>query len=309
LARQSRSAEREKPAAVQRSLPSLEELEQLTPRALLRRLGIAPLRGLSQSFLTDPYVVRDIIAAAELKPSDEVLEVGPGLGILTRALLAVAGRVMAVELDRKLAELLPHLVAPSGKLEVIEGDVLKLDFDARFPNGYKVVANLPYHITSPVLRRVLTARRKPELMVIMVQKEVAERISAQPGDTSLISMMAQLYARVSLVRLVEASSFYPAPKVDSAVLKLETYDRLPEGVDDPEAVLKVVAAGFSRRRKQLHNSLSESLWFPAGGVFEVLEAAGIDPARRAQTLSLEEWIALYRAYGAARERWQTEGVQ
>ncbi len=291
------------------SLPSSEELAQLTPRALLRRLGLSARKGFSQSFLTDSYAVMDIVSAADLRSSDQVLEIGPGLGVLTRELVKAAGRVVAVELDRALAELLPRLVADAKNLKVIQGDYLDFDPATAFSGPYKVVANLPYAITSPALRRIMTFPPKPTLAVVMVQKEVAERVAAKPGETSLLSIMVQLYSRVSFVREVPASAFYPAPKVDSAVLKLELYDRPPEGVDDTEALLKVVAAGFSRRRKQLHNSLSDSLWFPPGGVFEVLEAAGIDPARRAQTLSIEEWIRLYRAYNEAKIRWQSEQAQ
>ncbi len=290
------------PAAV----PSPEELAEMTPRALLRRLGLSARKGFSQSFLTDQYAVHETVGAADLQPTDQVLEVGPGLGVLTRELVKAAGRVVAVELDRNLAELLPRLVPGAKKLEVIQGDFLDLDLAATFSGPYKIVANLPYAITSPALRHILTSRAKPTVAVVMVQREVAGRVAAKPGDTSLLSIMVQLYARVSVVVEVPASSFYPAPKVDSTVLKLEVYDRPPVDVDDPEALLKVVAAGFSRRRKQLHNSLSDSLWFPPGGVFEVLEAAGIDPARRAQTLTLEEWAGLYRAYQEAKVRWQGE---
>jgi len=287
-------------------VPGPEELARLTPRALLRRLGLSARKGFSQSFLTDQYVVGDIIAAAELRATDEVLEVGPGLGVLTRELVKVAGRVVAVELDRRLAELLPRLVAGATNLQVVQGDYLEFDPSAVFSGPYKVVANLPYAITSAALRHMLTAAPKPTLAVVMVQREVADRIAAKPGDTSLLSVMVQLYSRVTPVRHVPASAFYPAPKVDSTVLKLEVYRRPPVAVDDPEALLGIAAAGFSRRRKQLHNALSESLWFPPGGVFEVLEKAGIEPSRRAQTLSLEEWAALYRAYRDAKARWQWE---
>ncbi|MGE5620227.1 MAG: 16S rRNA (adenine(1518)-N(6)/adenine(1519)-N(6))-dimethyltransferase RsmA [Sphingomonadaceae bacterium] len=291
---------------VPENLPSPEEVEQLTPKALLQRLGLSARKAFSQSFLTDKYVVRDIIEAAELRPTDEVLEVGPGLGVLTRELVKVAGRVVAVELDRALAELLPRLVSDPDKLVVVQGDILAFDPATVFRGPYKVVANLPYHITSPALRHLLTTRAKPTLMVVMVQKEVAERIAAKPGDTSFLSVMVQLYAKVTVVRHVSAASFFPAPKVDSTVIKLEVYERLPEGVDDPEALLAMVSGAFSRRRKQLHNSLSQAMWFPPGGVFEVLEAAGIDPTRRPQTLSVEEWIRLYRVYQDARSRWQSE---
>lgn len=286
------------------TLPAPEELDRLTPRALLKRLGLHPQKGLSQSFLTDPYVVRDIVDAAQVTPEDQLLEIGPGLGILTRALTAAAKRVVAVELDRRLAELLPDLVPFRHRLEVLQADALDVDPAGLFDGPYKVAANLPYAVTSPMLRHLLTARLKPDVMVVMVQKEVAERIAARPGDTSLLSIMVQLYSRVSVVRQVPASAFFPPPKVDSTVLKLEVYGELPVEVDDPESLLRLASAGFSRRRKQLHNALSEALWFPAGEVTKVLDAAGIDPTRRAQTLTIEEWARLHRTYEAARAEWQ-----
>lgn len=300
-----RSAQREDA----RGFPTPAEIDELTPKALLRRLGLRAHRGLSQSFLTDRYAVQDIVDAAGIGPEDEVMEIGPGLGILTRALVARASRVVAIEFDRDLAPLLPRLVSRSERLEVIQEDALKIDLPALFVGPYKVAANLPYHITSPLLRMLLTATRKPEVIVVMVQKEVAQRIAAKPGDTSLLSIMAQLYSRVSLVREVPAGAFFPPPEVDSAVLKLEVYKDLPVDVDAPEKLLSLVAAGFSRRRKQLHNSLSESIWFPPGGEVQVLEAAGLDPSRRAQTLTLQEWTSLYHAYENARSGWQERGRQ
>ncbi len=187
--------------------------------------------------------------------------------------------------------------------------IFRVDPATLFDGPYKVAANLPYHVTSPLLRHLLTSGAKPDVIVVMVQKEVAERIAAKPGDTSLLSVMVQLYSNVSLIRDVPASAFYPPPQVDSAVLKLEVYTQLPVEVDDPEAMLRMVAAGFSRRRKQIHNSLSESMWFPPAAVHEVLDAAGIEPTRRAQTLSLDEWSSLHRAYEASKSRWTAEGRQ
>ncbi len=302
----SRAAVTQEPATGQEAVafPALEELDRLTPRALLQRLGLRAQKWLSQSFLTDPYVVRDIVQAAQITPEDQLLEIGPGLGVLTRALTAVAERVVAVELDRRLAELLPSLVPFRDRLEVVQADALDVDPAGLFDGPYKVAANLPYAVTSPMLRHLLTARRKPDVMVVMVQKEVAERIAARPGDTSLLSIMVQLYSRVSVVRQVPASAFFPPPKVDSTVLKLDVYRELPVDVDDPESLLRLASAGFSRRRKQLHNALSEALWFPSGEVTRVLDAAGIDPARRAQTLTIGEWARLHRIYEAARSEWQ-----
>ena len=302
----SKAATTQHPARRQQTaaLPTPEELDRLTPRALLQRLGLRAHKGLSQSFLTDHYVVREIVDATHITPEDQLLEIGPGLGILTRALTSSAARVVAVELDSQLAELLPNLVSNPDRLEVIHADALSVDLSELFSAPYKVAANLPYSVTSPLLRHLLTAELKPTLMVVMVQKEVAERIAAGPGDTSLLSIMVQLYSRVSVVRQVPASAFFPPPKVDSTVLKLDVYRELPVNVDDPESLLRLASAGFSRRRKQLHNALSEALWFPPGEVTRVLEAAGIDPTRRAQTLTLEEWARLYRTYEAARAGWQ-----
>jgi 16S rRNA (adenine1518-N6/adenine1519-N6)-dimethyltransferase len=297
-----------KPYIAPATLPSPEELDHMPPKALLKRLNLHALKGFSQSFLTDSYVVKETLDAADLQPEDQVLEIGPGLGVLTRGLVKRAGRVVAVELDPILAGLLPRLVSSPERLDLHQADVLELDLSTVLRGPYKVVANLPYHITSPVLRMMLTTANKPKVMVVMVQKEVADRIMAKPGDTSLLSIMVQLYSRVSVVTQVPAGAFFPEPKVDSTVIKLEIYDKLPVEVDDPEAMLKIVAAGFSRRRKQLHNSLSEGLWFPAGGVMELLSDAGIDPSRRAQTLTIEEWAQLYRCYQKLRERWQQEGV-
>lgn len=285
---------------------SAEELWKLTPKALLRRLGLSARKGLSQSFLTDSYVVKDIIQAAELVPSDQVLEVGPGLGVLTRELVKVSKRVVAVELDAKLAELLPTLVPAPERLEIVNADILDFDISKAFKDRYKVVANLPYHISSPLLRKLLTSQPKPTLMVVMVQKEVAERMAAGPGNANFLSVMVQLYSKVSIVRHVSAAHFFPMPKVDSSVVKLEVYDRPIVDVDDPEDMLKVVSAGFSRRRKQLHNALSQSLWFPPGGAYQLLNEAGIDPTRRAQTLSLDEWARLYKTYREMQQRWRQQ---
>ncbi|MGI5835132.1 MAG: 16S rRNA (adenine(1518)-N(6)/adenine(1519)-N(6))-dimethyltransferase RsmA [Chloroflexota bacterium] len=285
---------------------SAEELWKLTPKALLRRLGLSARKGLSQSFLTDSYVVKDIVQAAELAPTDEVLEVGPGLGVLTRELVKASKRVVAVELDTKLAGLLPLLVPVPERLEVVNADILDFDLSEAFKDRYKVVANLPYHISSPLLRKLLTSQPKPNLLVVMVQKEVAERMAAGPGDANFLSVMVQLYSKVSIVRHVSAAHFFPMPKVDSSVVKLEVYERPAVDVDDPEDMLKVVSAGFSRRRKQLHNALSQSLWFPPGGAYQLLDEAGIDPTRRAQTLSIDEWARLYKKYREMQQRWRQQ---
>jgi 16S rRNA (adenine1518-N6/adenine1519-N6)-dimethyltransferase len=273
-----------------------------SPAALLRQLGLRPRRGLSQSFLTDVGVTRQIAAAARLGPDDEVLEVGPGLGILTQTLAARARRVVAFELDRGLAAVLPRLV-PSN-VEIVQGDALMLSPADYFAGSYKLVANLPYQITSPFLFRYLSIESAPSLLVLMVQREVAERITAEPGDLSYLAVAVQAAARAQIVRLVPAGAFHPRPRVESAVIKLEP---LADPLVPPEHrqdFLELARAGFGQPRKQLLNSLEQGLRQQAGGagdwsreqVRALLDAAGLDPARRPQQLRLAEWRALFAAY-------------
>ncbi|MCE7939513.1 MAG: 16S rRNA (adenine(1518)-N(6)/adenine(1519)-N(6))-dimethyltransferase RsmA, partial [Chloroflexi bacterium CFX6] len=273
------------------------------PRDLLRRYGLRPRKGLGQHFLVDPSHLARIVDAAELAPTDAVLEIGPGLGVLTAALARAAGRVVAVEIDPGMRAVLADVLAglpnvaivPADILAVEPADVLGLGADAvgRCP-GYKVVANLPYHITSAVLRHVLEARVVPERAVVMVQKEVADRILAGPGDMSILAVAVQLYARPSRVSVVPAGAFYPPPKVDSAVLRLDVYPSPPVDVGDVDVFFRVVRAGFGQKRKQLRNSLAGGLGLPAEVAGALLRQAGIDPSRRAETLTLEAWAALAR---------------
>jgi 16S rRNA (adenine1518-N6/adenine1519-N6)-dimethyltransferase len=268
---------------------------------LVRRYQIDPKRSLGQNFLVDATHLDGIAAAADLTPADTVLEIGPGLGTLTERLAAQAGSVVAVELDDRLIELLRGRFAGQPHVWIVHGDILELAPAALvFPPSdppanvidhqlYKVVANLPYYITSAVLRHLLEADVRPALAVVMVQKEVAERICAQPGEMSLLAVSVQFYAAPRIVRRVPAGAFYPPPKVDSAVLRLDVYPQ-PVVTDVPPArFFQVVRAGFGQKRKQLANSLSAGLARPKAEVAAALAAAGIDSARRAETLSLAEW--------------------
>ncbi|MCL4533541.1 MAG: 16S rRNA (adenine(1518)-N(6)/adenine(1519)-N(6))-dimethyltransferase RsmA [Bacteroidetes bacterium] len=263
-------------------------------RSLLRRLGIRPRKGLGQNFLVDEDVLARIMGVAEIEPADVVVEVGPGLGILTRELVRRAARVVAVEIDPQLAEIVLRLVPSAPNLEVVNADVLHFD-----PAGhgitppYKVVANLPYYITSPTMRHFLEEVPHPDVMVVMVQREVAERMVAQPGEMSLLSVSVQFYGDARMAAVVPTSAFYPQPKVESAIVRIDVYPRPVLDVE-PRSFFRLVQAGFSQPRKQLHNTLAQRLWFPPGGAREALKAAGIDPARRAQTLSLEEWGVLWK---------------
>ena len=273
-----------------------------SPAALLRQLGLKPRRGLSQSFLTDVGTVKRIAAAASLTASDTVLEVGPGLGILTGELARLAGKVVAFELDRDLAAALPQL-APAN-VQIVHGDALKLCPTDFLTVPYKLVANLPYQITSPFLFRYLSLEPLPTVLVLMIQREVAERIAAPAGQLSYLAVVVQSAARTRIVRHVPPGAFHPRPKIESTVVKLEP---LAEPLIPPaqrSAFLELVRAGFGQPRKQLLNSLHQGLkqdrvgrraWERAD-VQAILAAAGIDSARRPQALTLPEWRTMFQAF-------------
>ncbi|MFH1486660.1 MAG: 16S rRNA (adenine(1518)-N(6)/adenine(1519)-N(6))-dimethyltransferase RsmA [Chloroflexota bacterium] len=268
-------------------------------RKLLKRLGLRARKRWGQHFLVDTSVLRKTISAAELAPDDTVVEVGPGLGVLTEELLKRAGEVFAIEVDSGLASALSHTFAGHSNLTVVNANVLEVEAQSLFRQhrstpGYKVVANLPYYITAPTLRHFLEASLKPHLMVVMVQKEVAQNIVAARGKTSLLSIAVQFYGRPTIVSYVPASSFYPTPKVDSALLKIEVYPEPAVDVADPHSFFQTVQAGFSAPRKQLHNALTLGLKISPGDAAALLEEAGIAPSRRAGTLSLDDWTALHR---------------
>jgi len=268
-------------------------------KKLLKAHDLHARKGLAQHFLVDGGVVKKILDAAELSPTDTVIEVGPGLGVLTEELVKASGRVIAIELDQKLAAILQERIAVRS-LVVVNEDVLKTDpSELLKPYGifeYKVVANLPYYITAPVIRHFLEASLKPRLMVLMVQREVAKQITAAPGDMSLLSVSVQFYGSPKIVAKVPARSFYPMPDVDSAVLRIDVNEHPRVAVDDIDAFFRLVKAGFSANRKQIINSLSHGLGYAKSEVGILLEKAGTEPQRRAETLSIEEWGSLYTAY-------------
>jgi 16S rRNA (adenine1518-N6/adenine1519-N6)-dimethyltransferase len=276
------------PTRHERSGPSREV------RELLERFGLRAQKGFGQNFLTDRFALGAILEAAALEPSDQVLEVGPGLGVLTRALAERAGRVVAVEIDRGMVAALGELLADCPNVEIVEGDALHVDpVPLVGAAPYKVVANLPYYITSALLRHFFEAARPPTRLVVMLQREVAERIVAKAGDLSLLAVSVQYYGQPAIVGRIPASAFFPAPKVDSAILRVDVRDRPAVDVE-PGPFFKVVSAGFAMPRKQLHNALPQKIWMAPGAAEDALRAAAIDPARRAQTLTLEEWAALTR---------------
>lgn len=268
-------------------------------RAALNALNLRPSRERGQNFLIDAQVLQQIVAAAALTPEDVVIEVGPGLGALTYELVRHAGKVVAVELDRRLAARLRDEFRTAANLEVVQADVLRVDPATLVGSApYKVVANLPYQITSAVLRHFLEATPAPQLMAVMVQREVAERIVAQPPDMSVLAHAVQFYAEPSIVAHVPAEAFLPAPKVASAVLRLVRRPQPAVAVDDVDAFFRTIKAGFLQARKKLANALPGGL---AGlglhvdkqAVIRALVAAGVDPNRRAETLTLHEWARVH----------------
>lgn len=266
-------------------------------KALLRRFDLRAKKGLGQHFLVDDGVLRSIIEAAELSPDDLVVEVGPGLGILTEELAKRAAKVIAIEVDSKLASALSQSLSHCSNLTIINADVLQVTLKelVRADLGYKVVANLPYYIASPVLRHFLEASVRPQRMVIMVQKEVAQSIAAAPGKMSILSIAVQLYGKPTIVAYVPARSFYPAPKVDSAILSIDVYQQPIADVEDVARFFQLVRAGFSAPRKQLRNALALGLSLPPESAAALLNRAQISPKRRAETLTIEEWTKVYHA--------------
>jgi len=286
------------------SFPGAAPTPRLDPRHVRRTLGRAGLHarhGLGQNFLADVDVLEGILGEAVAVPGRGVLEIGPGLGFLTGGLLAAGAVVTAVELDEGLAVFLRDTFSSEigeSRLRLVEGDALDQDLVRLVPPPYDVVANLPYHITSPVLHRLLGEAPRAERLVLMVQREVAERVAARPGEMSYLSVFVQYHATARIAFRVPREAFEPAPKVESAVLVLEPFaadDRL--GPDAEDALWRVVQAAFRERRKMLHNVLARQLPIPAERVDAALAAAGIAGDRRPQTLAVGEWIALAVSLG------------
>jgi 16S rRNA (adenine1518-N6/adenine1519-N6)-dimethyltransferase len=261
-------------------------------RALIDSLGLTPSKGKGQNFLFERGVVDRIVRTAGVKPGDRVLEIGPGLGILTDALLDAGAEVTAVELDWRLW---PHLHATFDQtchFRLVEGDALAVPLDTTIPAApYRLVANLPYSVGAAVVRRYLEADTPPATMTVMVQKEVAERMTADPPDLSILGIATRFFGDPRLAFTVPPGVFYPAPRVDSAVVHLVTREQ-PVPRDRRERFFRIVNAGFGQKRKNLGNSLAHGLGRDKPPTVAWLEAAGIDPMRRAETLSLAEWVRL-----------------
>ncbi len=255
-------------------------------------------KSLGQNFLIDHRIVARIIGAAELTPDDAVLEIGPGRGVLTRGLAARAGSLTAIEVDDDLAAALTAEFSEQPHVRIVHADAREVEFASIVPSQapYKLIANLPYYAALPIVRRFLEAERKPTLMVIMVQREVARSMTAAPGGMSLISVATQLYGKPRIVATVPPRAFRPAPKVTSAVVRIDVFSNLALAHDFTDDFFTLVRAGFSAPRKQIHNCLQRGMSIPRTEAEALLSQAGIDARRRPQTLSLADWGSLYAAW-------------
>jgi len=282
--------------------PSGDELDSAhlgpeTVERYLRRHHLAANKRLSQNHLADGQVLERILEAAGITAGERVVEVGPGIGILTGALLGAGADVTAVELDPRLANHLRDRFEGEERLQLVEGDFLDLEVDGLTQSPWALVANVPYHITSPILHRVLGGEPRPQRFVMMLQREVAERIAAAPGGLSYISVFTQYHADVSVAFTVRASAFEPVPAVDSAVLVGATVARRLD-VAAEDDLWRLVQAGFRERRKMIHNVLSRQLaGVPRERIDAALMSVAIAPDRRPQTLSVDEWLGLHAAIG------------
>ena len=254
----------------------------------LRANEIWAKRTMGQNFLVDSEVLDKIIVAADISPSDVILEIGPGLGVLTEGLSEKAGKIIAIEKDDKLTEMLESKFSGTN-VEILHQDAL--EFDPTELGEYKLVANIPYNITSLIIRKFLETSNKPERLILMVQKEVAERITARPGDMSLLSVSVQFYAEAEIISLVKNTSFYPSPKIDSAVIKISPKE-LSKEVNEKE-FFRLVKFGFASKRKTLENNLSAGMHITKQDASDIIKAAGLEARIRAEALTIENWIKLY----------------
>lgn len=262
----------------------------LDAAAVLKRYGLRPDKKLGQNFLQDSSALEKIAEAAEIQAEDCVLEIGPGLGSLTRYLAGSARSVAAVELDPDMIAPLKAVLKPYPNVRIIHGDILELPISGLIDQpGYIAAANIPYNITSAIIRHLLETAPKPRRVVLTIQKEVAERICAKPGDMSLLALSVQVYGSPRIVARIPAGAFYPAPNVDSAILRVDIYNEplIPE--ESLPRFFKLTKAGFSQKRKMLRNSLASGLGIKPAEAETLLVHGGIDPMRRAETLSIEEW--------------------
>lgn len=278
-------------------LDNIPRLPNLPVQALLRQYGIQPDRRLGQNFLVDDAGLRKVMAAAAVTPTDHVLEIGPGLGSLTRYLAVAAESVTAVELDPRFLPVLQNVLVEYPPVRILQGDILEQDpVQLMGAQPYVVVANIPYYITSAVIRHLLAAAVQPTRLVLTVQREVAERICAAPGDMSLLALSVQVFGAPEIAAQLPAGVFYPVPKVDSAVVRVTLFQMPEVSVGQLDDFFRLAKAGFSQKRKTLRNALAGGLGIRPPDAENLLRAAGLDARRRAETLSIKEWGRLTKVY-------------
>ncbi len=272
----------------------MDLLSPSTIKKLLARHNTRPSKGLGQNFLIDKKTLGKIMEAANLSKNDTVLEIGPGVGTLTQELAHKAGNVMAIEKDAMMVEILKETLGAYKNVEVINKDILKIsNLKFKISNSdYKVVCNIPYYLTSPLIRKLLESKNQPAEIILMVQKEVAQRICAKPPEMSLLAVSVQFYAKPEIISYVSKNCFWPAPKVDSAIIKITP--REARGGRTPASFFKTVKAGFSQPRKQLLNNLSHGLKKDKKEISAWLAKNGIKPQQRAETLTIQNWLNLVK---------------
>ncbi|BBB47558.1 16S rRNA (adenine(1518)-N(6)/adenine(1519)-N(6))-dimethyltransferase RsmA [Pelolinea submarina] len=272
-------------------------LSPLPVPSMLKDYGLQPKKGLGQNFLVDDTYLQRIVEAAGVTSADEVLEIGAGLGSLTRYLADAAGQVCAVEIDSRFTPVLKKVLKEFPNVNLVNADIMDTDVGQWMHQpGYLVVANIPYYITSALIRHLLEAEVKPGRIALTIQKEVAQRVCAKPGDLSLLALSVQVFGAPRVAFNIAAGAFYPAPKVDSALLLVDLYERPLIANENMKTFFGLAKSAFAKKRKMLHNALSSHAGLGGEGAGLLLEAAGISSDRRAQTLSLEEWGSLTEAY-------------
>ena len=268
-------------------------LPQINIARLLKDNGIRPDKSLGQNFLQDDAELRKIITVSQIAPTDTVLEIGPGLGSLTRYLAIMAKEVVTVELDESLLPILSKVIREFNNVKVVRGDILRITIaDLVKADSFRVVANIPYYITSAIIRHLLESHPKPNSIVLTIQKEVAQRICAKPGEMSLLALSVQVFGQPEIVAEISSSAFFPEPNVDSSVIRLDTFSEPALPAAELDSFFRLAKAGFSQKRKTLRNSLSAGLSISGDDAEGLLKKAGIDPKRRAETLSIPEWANL-----------------
>ena len=267
-----------------------------SPKQRLDAHGISPKKSLGQNYIHDENTLARIIESAAIPPNATILEIGPGLGALSVGLAKIAQRLILIETDQRVKPILEAELDPFPNVEYYWEDFLESDLSQILGDEpYHVVANLPYYITSAIIRKLLDNSNRPQSLVLTVQKEVAERIIAKPGKMSILSVSVQLYGQASMVMTLNPGVFWPRPDVSSAVIKIDCYPEIPYNISNTKRFFQIVKAGFGQKRKQLKNALNKGLPLNSEQISALFTLSGIDPQRRAETLSIEEWSHLHHA--------------